>query len=112
MEWWQEEIEIQRQLDNALGTLRENGIKACEAERQYQLAKSKKMFELKEAGYPVTFIEGAIKGISEIADLDYHRNVADVVYKANQEAINIKKKELDVLEESIRREFYTNARND
>ena len=108
MELWEEIIEIERQLDQALSTLRENGLKYCECERDYQVAKSKAIMKLKSEGYPVTLIPQVVKGIEEIAELDFQRNVAEVVYKANQEAINIKKLELRVKESEIEREFGRN----
>ncbi len=109
MELWEEIIEIERQLNQALSTLRENGIKYCEAERQYQMAKSKEILRLKTEGYPITLIPQVVKGIESIAELDFVRNSAEVVYKANQEAINIKKLELRVKESEVEREY---ARND
>lgn len=109
MELWEEIIEIERQLDQALSTLRENGIKYCEAERQYQMAKSKEIMRLKSEGYPITLIPQVVKGIKEIADLDFERNKWEVVYKANQEALNVKKIELRVKEGEINREY---GRND
>ena len=47
MELWEEIIQIERQLNQALATFRENGLKYCEAERQYQMAKSKEIMRLK-----------------------------------------------------------------
>ena len=109
MELWEEIIEIERQLDQALSTLRENGTKYCEAERQYQMAKSKEIMRLKSEGYPITLIPQVVKGIEEIANLDFERNTCEVVYKANQEALNVKKLELRVKEGEIEREW---AKND
>lgn len=108
MELWEEIIEIERQLNEALSTLRENGIKYCEAERQYQMAKSKAIMKLKSDGYPITLIPQVVKGIEEIADLDLERNKCEVVYKANQEAINVKKLELRVKEGEIERDYGKN----
>lgn len=108
MELFLEAKEIEKQLNIALSTLRENGIKYCEAERQYQMAKSKEIMKLKQEGYPITLIPQVVKGIEKIAELDFERNKCEVVYKANLEAINIKKLELRVKESEIERE-YNNA---
>lgn len=105
MELWQEIILIDRQLNEALSTFRQNGIKYCEAEREYQMAKSKEIMRLKSEGYPITLIPQIVKGIEHIADLDLERNKCEVVYKANQEAINIKKLQLRVKESEIEREY-------
>lgn len=109
MELWEEIIVIERQLNEALSTFRENGIKYCEAERNYQMAKSKEIMRLKSEGYPITLIPQVVKGIEHIAELDLIRNIAEVVYKANQEALNVKKLELRVKEGEINREY---GRND
>ena len=111
MELYLEAEKINKQLDQALSTLRENGIKYCEAERVYQMAKSKAILKLKSEGYPVTLIPSIVKGLDEIAELDFNRNVCEVVYKANMEALLIKKLQLKVKENEIER-MYNDARND
>lgn len=108
MDLWLEAVEIERQLNQALSTLRENGLKYCEAERQYQMAKSKEIMRLKSEGYPITLIPQVVKGLENVANLDFERNKLEVVYKANQEAINIKKLELRVKEGEIEREYGKN----
>lgn len=109
MELWEEIITIDRQLNDALSTFRQNGIKYCEAERDYQMAKSKEIMRLKSEGYPVTLIPQIVKGLENVAELDFNRNLAEVVYKANQEAILIKKLQLRVKESEVEREY---GRND
>lgn len=111
MELWQQREVIKKQLDDALKTLRGNGIEYCEAERLYQIEKSKEIMRLKNEGYPATLILGIVKGLENIAELDFNRNKSEVVYKANQEAINIKKLELKSLESDIAREW-TNAKDE
>lgn len=108
MELWEEIITIDRQLNEALSTFRQNGIKYCEAEREYQMAKSKEIMRLKSEGYPITLIPQIVKGLESVAELDFKRNAAEVVYKANQEAINIKKLQLRVKEGEIDREYGKN----
>lgn len=105
MELWQELITIERQLNDALATLRKNGIDYCEANRLYQMEKAKTIMKLKSDGIPITLIPQMVKGLENVAELDYQRNKAEVIYKANVEAINIKKLELRVLEEQIEREW-------
>lgn len=109
MELWEEIITIDRQLNDALSTFRQNGIKYCQAEREYQMAKSKEIMRLKSEGYPVTLIPQIVKGLENVAELDFNRNLAEVVYKANQEAILIKKLQLRVKESEIERDY---GRND
>lgn len=111
MELWQEIAETQKQLDDSLAVFRKNGIDMSEAERQYQMEKSKQTMRLKDEGYPATLIPLIVKGLPEVVDKLFERDKAVVVYKANQEAINIKKLELNVLKSQYERE-YSYARND
>lgn len=108
MELWEEIAETERQLDQALATFRENGLNYCEMERLYQMEKSKTIFKLTSEGVPTTLIPHVIKGMDGVADYYYERNKADVVYRANMEAINVKKKELDVLKAQYEREYSKN----
>ena len=105
MELWEEIVTIERQLNDALATFRQNGIKSCEAENNYQIEKSKEILRLRDEGTPTTLIPHIVKGLPNVAKLNFERNVADVVYKANQEAINIKKLQLRVIEAQIEREY-------
>ena len=104
---WSEVEAIKRQLDTALSTCRENGIKWAEAEREYRKAKSKEELRLRSEGVPVTLIPDIVKGLEEVADLDFKRNVALVTYKANVEAMLVKKLELKTMEAELEREYGT-----
>lgn len=100
------EIEkAQAQLDKALKDLRHNGIQSAEAERNYRIAKSQKILKLREEGIPTTLIIDLVKGDEEVSKLEFERNVADVVYKANLEAINVKKIELKLLGMEYEKEY-------
>lgn len=105
MELWESLEKTINQLNDALSTLREKGIEYCEKNRKYQIEKSKEILRLKKEGTPITLIPQMVKGLENVADLDFERNVADVVYKANLEAINVKKLELRVIEKQIEREY-------
>lgn len=102
---WDEVNQIKIQLDYALATCRQNGIEWAEAERKYRIAKSKEELRLRSEGVPVTLIPDIVKGLPEVADLDFARNVKLIVYKANTEAILVKKLELKTLEAELEREF-------
>ncbi len=102
---WAEVEKVKNQLDQALSTCRKNGLEWAEAERKYRLKKSQEELRLRNENYPVTLIPDIVKGLSEVADLDFKRNVAMVTYKANQEAILVKKLELKTLESELEREY-------
>lgn len=111
MESWQLRDKLISQLDNALSTLRKNGIEWVEAEYEYRKLKTKEILRLKDEGYPATLILDIVKGLDEVSELDFKRNSAKVVYNANSEAINVKKLELKSIENDINREW-GNARNE
>lgn len=105
---WQEVEQIKNQLDKALSTCRENGLRWAEAERSYRIRKSQEELRLRSEGVPVTLIPDIVKGLEDVAQLDFERNCALVVYKANQEAINVKKLELKTMESELEREYARN----
>ena len=85
---------VTKQLDNALQTYRTNGIERAACEREYRKLKSQKILEYKQAGYPVTLIIDIVRGLDDVAEKAFERDVAESIYNANKEAINVKKIEL------------------
>ena len=102
---WQEVQNIQDELDTATVQLKENGMKWAEAERNYRKKKSEEILRLHAEHLPVTLIQDVVKGLDEVADLDFIRNTWSVVYKACQEEINVKKIELKNTEAELEREY-------
>lgn len=93
------------QLRNSLKQLRENGTALAVAERDYKKTLAKECFRLKAEGMPVTLIEKVCYGLDSTADLRFKRDIADAVYKANTEAINVLKLEMRLLDGQIEREY-------
>ena len=96
---------LTKQLSNSLKQLRVNGMKLAEAERDYKIAVNKKALELRSQDMPVTLISQVIYGYDDIAQLRFLRDSADVVYRANQEAINTLKLQIRIIENQIKREY-------
>ena len=105
MELLEELAVMNRQLDEALRTLRQNGIAKAQAEKEYKEMVSKESLRLRDEGMPVTLIDKVIYGLPSISTLRFQRDCADVVYNANQEAINIRKLQIRVIESQISREW-------
>lgn len=99
---------LTKQLSNSLRQLRTNGIKLAEAEKEYKIAVNKKALLLRSEDMPVTLINQVIYGYEDIAQLRFLRDSADVVYKANLEAINTLKLQIRIIENQIKREYGTN----
>ena len=96
---------LTKQLSNSLKQLRVNGIKLAEAEKEYKIAVNKKALQLRSEEMPVTLISQVIYGYDDIAQLRFLRDSAEVVYHANQEAINTLKLQIRIIENQIKREY-------
>ena len=96
---------LTKQLSNSLKQLRANGIKLAEAEKKYKIAVNRKALLLRSEDMPVTLINQVIYGYYDIAQLRFLRDSAEVVYNANQEAINTLKLQIRIVENQIKREY-------
>lgn len=92
-------------LEQALRTLRTNGIALAEAERKYKEAVSKEALRLRDEGMAVTLIDKVIYGLPTISTLRFQRDCAEVVYQANQEALNVTKLQIRLIESQLSREW-------
>ena len=99
---------LTKQLSNSLKQLRVNGMKLAEAEKNYKVAVNKKALQLRSEDMPVTLISQVIYGYDDIAQLRFLRDSAEVVYRANQEAINTLKLQIRIIESQINREWSNN----
>lgn len=93
------------ELEVSVKHLRKTGTAYAEAEKAYKMALNKKALEMRDEGQAVGMINLIIYGQPEIAELRLKRDIAEVVYKANQEAINAAKIHINVLREQIEREW-------
>ena len=75
------------------------------AEREYRIALAQKILLERDKGTPVSIISDICRGSSEIAELKFKRDCAEVVYKSALEAINSYKLQIRVLENQIDREW-------
>ena len=101
-----DEIDLrQRELDIAVRSLRKTATAYANAERNYKKALRQKALELRDGGMPVTLIDKVIYGEEEVSNLRFDRDVAEAVYKANQESINVLKLNLRILEGTLQREW-------
>lgn len=105
MELWQaieKELEL---LDAAVKALRPRGEKKARTEHAYRVALSKRLLELRAAGQPVTHLLEIAKGEDEIAMLRLERDIAESMYESAQEAINVQKLKIRILESQLAREW-------
>lgn len=108
MELWEELEQARKELEEALATLSKRGVDYCKANKEYHIEKTKEILKLKKEGMPITLIPQMIKGLENVAELDFKRNATEVFYKACLEVINVKKLEIKVIEKQIERDWNQN----
>lgn len=92
-------------LDESLKQIKQRGRNYAKAEQDYRVALSKKILTERDNGVPVTVINDICRGSAEVAQLKFERDVAESVYKAALEAINVYKLQIRLLEGQIDREY-------
>ena len=96
-----------KELDIAVRSLRRTGNALSEAERDYKVLLRQECLKLRDEGMAVGIIDKVIYGIPSVAEKRFKRDVAKVVYEANQESINSIKLQMRLLEAQISREWVT-----
>ena len=105
------ELEQKRkQLEMSIKSLRQNGTAYAEAEKNYKILLRQECLKLRDEGMAIGMIDKTCYGIPSVAEARYRRDIAEAIYRANQEAINSIKLEIRIIENQISRE-YDNAGN-
>lgn len=102
---WNELQQKIRELDICVKELRRTGGAWAQAERDYKVELSKQVMKLKSEGMAATLISLVCYGLPNIAKLRFERDMALVTYKANQEAINVRKLQCRLIDNQIGREW-------
>lgn len=105
MELYQELQQKTNQLDYSVKQLRENGTNYAQAEKDYKILLRQECLKLRDEGMAVGMIDKTCYGIPSVAEARFRRDVAEAVYKANQEAINTLKLKMRLIESQISREW-------
>ena len=101
-----EELQTKReQLDASIKQLRKNGTEYAKNERDYKVLLRTECLRLREEGMAIGLIELTVYGIPSVAEARFKRDVAKVVYDANQEAIQSIKLQMRLIESQIQREW-------
>lgn len=90
-------------LDEALGTCRTSGCAYAENEAEYRKALRVAILEERAKGTPVTVTGDLCRGRPDIAELKRLRDCSEAIYKASQEAINVYKLRIRMLDAQIQR---------
>lgn len=102
---WSEIQQKTKQLEFSVKELRKSGTAYAEAERIYKIKLREWCLKLRSQDMPIGLIDKTCYGIPEVADLRFKRDVAEAVWKANQEAIQSIKLQLRIINEQLSREI-------
>ena len=94
-----------KELEISIKQLRKNGTSYAEAERDYKILLRQEILKMRDEGQAIGVITLTCYGIPSVAEARFKRDIAEAVYKANQEAINSIKLQLRLLESQIQREY-------
>jgi len=101
---------LRKQLDVSVKQLRKSGTDYAQAEHDYKVLLRQECLKLRDDGMAIGMIDKCAYGIRSVAEARFKRDVAEAVYKANQESINSIKLQLKLIDSQISREWSgTNA---
>lgn len=93
------------ELDMSVKRLRRNGEALAQAEKDYKVLLRQEVLKLRDEGMAVGIIDKTIYGVPSVAEARFKRDVAEAMYKVNQEHINTTKLHLRIIESQISREW-------
>lgn len=96
---------MSNELTESVKALRRNGANYAQAEKDYKILLRQECLKLRDDGMAVGMIDKTCYGIPSVAEARFKRDVAEAVYKANQEHINAVKLQLRLIENQIGREW-------
>ena len=94
-----------KELNTSVKMLRKTGTAYAEAERDYKILLRTECLKLRDEGTSIGLIDKTCYGIPSVAKARFERDVAEAVYKANQESINSIKLQIRILDAQIQREW-------
>lgn len=105
MDLWKEISALCVLMERAIPELKERGRVYAKAEHDYYVALSKRLTALRVETGRVSHLLEIAKGEPETARLRMERDIAESLYKTAQEAINVYKVKIRVLENQLSREW-------
>lgn len=97
-----------KQLEMSIKQLRHSGSEYAKAERDYKVLLRVECLKARDEGMAIGLIDKTCYGIPSVAEARFKRDVAEAVYKANQEAINGLKLQMRLIEGQLNREWGAN----
>ena len=107
MEEIQKLEELNNLLTSALSEYKKRGQDYAKAYRDYRVKVAQKLLELKAEGMPVTISYDIARGNEEVAKAKEQEIITECLYKSCQEAINVYKLKIKILQNNISNEYFT-----
>lgn len=102
---WSEVEKALKDLEKCVAEYKKYNYDYAIKEKKYRVALSQKLTELRAKGEKVTHLADIARGIPEIADLRFDRDIAEGLKKSAEEGINFYKIKVRVLEGQLQREW-------
>lgn len=102
---WLEVEQALKDLEKCVSEYKKYSNDYAVKERKYRIALSQKLVELRSKGEKVTHLADIARGIPEIANLRFERDIAEGLKKSAEEGINYYKIKVRILDGQLQREW-------
>ena len=89
--------------------LEKHGRERAQAEHDYKVQLRQEAIKLRADGMAVTLIDKVVYGVPAVADKRLKRDIAETMYKSDQESINTLKLRMRLVDAQIQREWNSNG---
>ena len=105
MEELQKLEELNNLLTSALSEYKRRGQDYAKAYKNYRVKVAQKLLQLKAEGMPVTISYDIARGDEEVANAKEQEITTECLYKSCQEAVNVYKLKIKILQAQINNDF-------
>ena len=105
MEELQKLEELNNLLTSALSEYKKRGQDFAKAYKNYRVKVAQKLLQLKAEGMPVTISYDIARGDEEVANAKEQEIITECLYKSCQEAVNVYKLKIKILQENINKDY-------
>ena len=106
MEELQKLEELNNLLTSALSEYKKRGQDYAKAYKNYRVKVAQKLLQLKAEGMPVTIAYDIARGDEDVANAKEKEIITESLYKSCQEAINVYKLKIKILQNNISNEYF------
>ena len=92
-------------MSSALREYKKRGQDYAKAYKNYRVKVAQKLLQLKADGMPVTISYDIARGDEEVANAKEQEIITECLYKSCQEAVNVYKLKIKILQENINKDY-------